>query len=132
MNRTSFIAVIVLVSVFLTLAMIFLFSENEVDYKQYVVDYVPKETIYPAYGYNGAGHAVVREDLSPRVKQFVTAHELYHLGDTATWGGWIGRELRASIVSGFRDPIGFGSTIFATVTDVDRIGFYLKRIRESR
>lgn len=132
MNRTTFVFVLLLVLLFVGLVTIFLISESEVDNKQYVVDYVSKETIYPAYGYNGAGHAIVREDLSPKVKRFVTAHELYHLGDTATWGGWIGREVRASVVPGFRDPIGLGATIASTVTDWDRIGFYIKRLREGR
>ena len=98
--------------------------------QQYYVEYVPKEEIYPAYGYGGGNRAIVREDLSPRVKKFVKAHELYHCQDKATWGGWIGREIRANIVPGLKDPIGLAATVWKTITDIDRIKFYLKRIKE--
>ena len=100
--------------------------------QQYFVEYVPKEAIYPAFGYNGSGRAIIREDLPPRVKKFVKAHELYHLQDKATWGGWIGREIRANLVPGFKDPIGLIAAVWKTVTDPDRIGFYLKRTNEGR
>ena len=132
MGTKTFIFVSLLVVMMVGVAAIFLASEDEGNGQSYVVDFVPKESIYPAYGYNGAGHAIVREDLSPSVKRFVTAHELYHLGDTATWGGWIGRELRANIVPGMRDPEGLLATVASTVTDWDRIGFYMKRLREGR
>lgn len=132
MGKISFVVVIILVLVLLGAAAVFLGSEETESDQVFIVDYVSKEVIYPAYGYNGAGHAIVREDLPPRVKQFVTAHELYHLRDTATWGGWLGRELRANIVPGFRDPVGLLATITSTVTDWDRISFYLQRLREGR
>jgi len=100
------------------------------DGNKYLVQYVPKEAIYPAFGYNGSGRAIVREDLSPRIKQFVTAHELYHLQDTATWGGWLGRELRANIVPGISDPIGLAATVWSSIFDIDRISFYLQRFKK--
>jgi len=97
---------------------------------QYTVEYVPKEDIYPAYGYGGGDKAVVRQDLPPRVKKFVRSHELYHCQDKSDRGGWLGKELRANLIPGLKDPVGLAVTIWATVTDIDRIKFYLKRTRE--
>ncbi len=94
------------------------------------VHYVPKEKIYPAFGYSQGNVAVVREDLPPRVKKFVEAHELYHCLDTATWGGWIGREIRANFFPGCRDPVGLWATILSTVFNVDRLRFYVERFRK--
>ena len=98
--------------------------------QQYTVEYVPKEDIYPAYGYGGGNSAVVRQDLPPRVKNFVKAHELYHCQDKSNFGGWLGREIRANVIPGLKDPIGLAATVWKTITDVDRIKFYLKRIKE--
>ena len=100
--------------------------------QQYTVEYVPKEEIYPAFGYGGGDRAVVRQDLSPRVKMFVRAHELYHCQDRATWGGWLGREIRASVVPGLKDPVGLLATVWATISDIDRMKFYLNRLKERR
>ena len=100
--------------------------------QEYIVEYVPREEIYPAFGYGGGKRAVVRQDLSPRVKRFVRAHEIYHCQDQATWGGWFGRELRANVVPGLKDPFGLFVTVWATISDFDRIKFYLKRIKEGR
>lgn len=97
--------------------------------RQILVKYVAKEAIYPAFGYGGNNRAFVREDLSPKVKKFVTAHEVYHCIDKAKWGGWVGREIRANVVPGLKDPIGLVATIWATISNVDRIKFYLKRIK---
>jgi hypothetical protein len=98
--------------------------------RQYTVKYVAKEDIYPAYGYGGGDSAVVRQDLPPRVKKFVKAHELYHCQDKSNFGGWLGREIRANVIPGLKDPIGLAATAWKTITDVDRIKFYLKRIKE--
>jgi hypothetical protein len=95
----------------------------------YHIEYVPKEDIYPAYGYGGGNSVEVRQDLSPRVKRFVKAHELYHCRDKASWGGWLGREIRANVVPGLKDPIGLAATAWKTITDIDRIKLYLDRIR---
>jgi hypothetical protein len=96
--------------------------------QRYTVEYVPKEDIYPAYGHGGENSAVVRQDLPPRVKNFVKAHELYHCRDKANWGGWLGREIRANVIPGLKDPIGLAATVWKTITDIDRIKLYLKRI----
>lgn len=98
---------------------------------EYFVEYVPKEDIYPAYGYSSGKYAVVRQDLSLRVKRFVKAHELYHCADKAVWGGWIGSEIRASLMPGLKNPIGLIATILKTTTDIDRIKFYLRRIMQN-
>lgn len=99
--------------------------------QEYKVIYVPKEEIYPAYGYGGGHRAIVREDLPPRVKKFVKAHELYHCTDKSKWGGWIGSELRANLIPGLKDPLGLILTTWKTITDKDRIKFYLDRIKRS-
>ncbi|MFZ2149647.1 MAG: hypothetical protein WAV15_00610 [Minisyncoccia bacterium] len=100
--------------------------------KKYTVEYVPKEEIYPAFGYGGGNAAVVRQDLSPRVKRFVREHELYHCQDKAMWGGWLGREIRANFIPGLKDPIGLAATVWATISDIGRIRFYLRRIKENK
>ena len=101
-----------------------------IDAQPYFVQYVPKEEIWPAFGYAGGNTAVVREDLPPLVKRFVTAHELYHLSDKIKFGGWVGSEIRANLIPGLKDPIGLTATILATITNTDRIKFYIKRIKE--
>ncbi|KUK79667.1 MAG: hypothetical protein XD95_0206 [Microgenomates bacterium 39_7] len=103
-----------------------------VDGQPYFVEFVSKEKICPAFGYSSGSTAVVREDLPPRVKRFIEQHELFHCRDTSNLGGWIGSEIRANIVPGIKDPIGLLSTIWATITDVDRIKFYIQRLREGR
>lgn len=103
-----------------------------IDAQPYFVQYVPKDKIWPAFGYAGGNTAVVREDLPLLVKRFVTAHELYHLSDKGKFGGWVGSEIRANLIPGLKDPIGLAATIWATITDTDRIKFYVKRIREGQ
>lgn len=96
------------------------------------VHYISKQMIEPAYGYAYffEGRVLVREDLSPLVKRFVEAHELYHMRDKHTWWGVFGLELRANLVPGVKDPLGLIACILATITDPERIRFYLKRISE--
>lgn len=96
------------------------------------IKYVQKDEIYPAYGYTTGNNIAVRRDLSPRVKRFVRTHELYHCYDESQWGGWAGKEIRANIIPGFKDPVGLIVTIWETITDLDRIDFYLKRTKEGR
>jgi hypothetical protein len=90
--------------------------------------FVQKDLIAPAFGRARGKKAFVRVDLSPRVKKFVIAHELYHLSDNAKWGGWIGREIRANLVCGIKDPFGFLATVIASLNH-ERLNFYLKRLR---
>ncbi|HDH31672.1 MAG TPA: hypothetical protein ENH26_02765 [Candidatus Wolfebacteria bacterium] len=100
-----------------------------IDGKQYVVKYVPKDDIYPAFGYAIGNNMIIRQDLPLRVKKFVKAHELYHCRDKSTWGGWIGQELRANIIPGLKNPIGLAIIVLKTISDLDRIKYYLKRIK---
>lgn len=94
--------------------------------KEIKVNFVPKGSLFPAFGVAFRDEVRIREDLSPRVKRFVLAHELYHAGDYATWGGWIGKEIRANLVPAVSDPVGFTSTVFASLTPA-RLLFYLGR-----
>jgi hypothetical protein len=102
--------------------------------KDVFVDYVPKEVLGSAFGMaHGLGngdYAQVREDLSPRVKRFVKAHELYHLQDTKG-GGWLRQEIRANFYPALKDPIGLLSTVFATLASKERRGLYLDRFKKS-
>lgn len=100
--------------------------------KQYTVNYVSKNEIYPAFGLSRGATARVREDLPPRIKNFVKTHELYHCRDRAKWGGWLGRELRANLIPGLKDPIGLLATVWATISDIDRIRFYWERFKKGR
>jgi|ERR1035437_3862101 hypothetical protein len=105
--------------------------ENSIVYigqKEIQVNFVPKNSIYPAFGLAFSNEVRIREDLSPRVKRFVLAHELYHTGDNAKWGGWVGREVRANLVPAISDPAGFTATVFASLTP-SRLLFYLDRFK---
>lgn len=95
---------------------------------------VKREELYPFFGMavGGVGqeecYAVVREDLFSPVRRFVIQHELYHLVDKHTWWGALGRELRASVVPGLRDPIGLLACVIATFLSWGRIKLYLDRL----
>jgi hypothetical protein len=111
-----------------------LISQNPIEIEiingeKYYVEYVPKDAIYPRFGYNEGNKAVVRQDLPPRVKKFVKAHELYHCRDKSNFGGQIGKEIRANIIPGIKDPIGLAVSVWKTITNIDRIKLYLDRIR---
>jgi len=102
------------------------------DGKEYYVRYAPAEEMGPYFGYAGYNWAVVRKDLPARIKKFVRAHELYHCKDTKKWGGEVGREIRANLYPGLKDPIGLAATIFATLRDKERRKMYLGRIIKRR
>jgi hypothetical protein len=112
-------------------------GKQEVDEDQEVINakgreisvkYVPKDLIYPAFGYGGGDEVIVRNDLPPRVKKFVKSHELYHCKDDSNFGGWIGREIRANLIPGIKDPLGLLATIKASLSK-DRLRFYLDRFK---
>lgn len=94
--------------------------------KEVKINFVPKASLYPAFGIAYRDEVRVREDLSPRIKRFVLAHELYHAGDYASWGGWVGKEIRANLVPALSDPLGFVSTSFASLSP-SRLLFYAER-----
>ena len=89
---------------------------------------LPKEVLQPALGIKIGNKAYVREDLPPRAKRFVSAHEQYHLTDEHTWGGVFGKELRANVIPAMKDPLGALSTMKQNLS-MERIKFYMNRIR---
>lgn len=101
--------------------------------KEYKIYFVPKEKIAPAFGQafpyeKKGGYAEVRNDLNPIVKRFVTEHELYHLTDNSKWLGRLGMEIRANIIPGIKNPIGFIYTIIYTIFSKERIKLYYEMI----
>ncbi len=101
--------------------------------KVYQVDEVDRSQLGSGFGkaYVGTNHCEVRSDLTQRVKNFVREHELYHLQDPWKWGGWIGREIRANVVPGLKDPLGLAATISASLSP-ERLAYYWQRLREGR
>lgn len=100
--------------------------------KKCKVYYVPKDKLAPAFGkYFGLGEIQVRNDLPLRVIRFVRNHELYHCQDTTKLGGWMGREFRANIYPGIRDPIGLGMTAVLSLSP-ERLSFYNSRIQKGQ
>ena len=103
------------------------------------VKYVPRNELYPAFGYADIKKQVayVRKDLPKKVKIFVAEHELYHLKDKPKipkdiWarrfaGFWA--ELKANIYAGIRHPIGLTMTIFMSLKPY-RIKLYIDRIKK--
>jgi len=89
--------------------------------------YLPREKLYPRFGYSKPSKqiAYVREDLPGCVKKFVTAHERYHLGNSAKWGVW--REMRANIAGALKHPIGFMVCVFMSLAPY-RLKYYWQRI----
>lgn len=96
------------------------------DGRKLIVVYKPRAELYPAFGSASGEVAEVREDLSPKVRKFVKSHELYHLTDKAKWGGWLGREIRANVVCGAKDPVGLLATTKASLAR-DRLKYYWQR-----
>lgn len=107
------------------------FTEYDYKGKKYKVFFVERSKLAPCFGKAySIGYALVREDLSPAIKRFVISHELYHLGDTHTWWGVFGRELRANLIPGFKDPIGLFATVWATISSRERMELYLDRVKK--
>jgi len=100
------------------------YTENDF----YTILYVSKEQIAPLFGEarDEFGHkvALIRNDLPEDVKKFVTYHELYHLQDTR-YKSRFSRELNANLAAAPYSFIGFAKTIFMTITDFNRIKYYL-------
>ena len=99
--------------------------------KPYTVTYCAKELIYPRFGWSFPYRqaAYVRNDLPGPVKKFVRTHEVYHLGDAATW--WIWREIKANCYAGVRHPIGFIMAAAMSLAPA-RIKYYWNRFREGK
>ncbi len=101
-----------------------------IDWEKVTVRFVPKDEIAPAFGYcYGDGRISVRNDLPLVVQRFVKSHELYHQWDHAVWGWWIGREIRANIIPGIKDPVWLLTTIWYTISSKERINLYIDRFK---
>lgn len=98
------------------------------------VIFVEKGEIAPAFGlaFGNVGesgcYALVRGDLPHRVKRFVVEHELYHLKDRRQWWGGFGKELRANLIPGCRNPLGLLAFVTVTLMSGERRRFYWDRI----
>ena len=91
------------------------------------VAYVGKSSLYPAFGVADVERqiAYVREDLPGPVREFVTAHELYHLKDRARW--WVWREIKANAAGALKHPLGFAACVLMSLTPY-RLRYYRQRI----
>ena len=91
--------------------------------------YCSKDLLYPRFGYAVPSQQVayVRDDLPGFVKEFVSAHELYHLGDKTKW--WVWREIKANIAGAFKHPMGFAICALMSLAPY-RLLYYWKRISD--
>ena len=91
------------------------------------VIFLNKAELYPRFGYAvpSTGTVYVRRDLPRCVREFVLAHELYHLQDRAHW--WVRREIKANIVGALRHPLGFIICILMSFAPY-RLSYYWKRM----
>ena len=89
--------------------------------------YVSKDQLYPKFGYALPSKqiAYVRDDLPRSVKAFVTAHEVYHLRDQASW--WVWREVKANIAGALNHPVGFLVCVVMSLAPY-RLRYYWQRI----
>jgi hypothetical protein len=72
------------------------------------LNYMPASEMQAAQfsGYTYKGEVYISEALRGRSKHYIIQHELYHIHDKKNWGGYFGKELRANIVCGLKNPIG--------------------------
>lgn len=104
--------------------------------KKFKIYFVPKEKLEPVFGRaylcgKEGSYGEVRNDLNPLIKNFVIQHELYHLTDDSKWMGRLGAELRANIIPGIKNPIGFFATIFATIFSMKRLKLYFLKLTKN-
>jgi hypothetical protein len=92
------------------------------------VQHVDKSTLFPAFGKADSYKqiAYVRNDLPKPVQEFVTAHELYHLGDKTK--GWFLREIRATLCVDWKHWKGFLLCAFMSM-GLERLKFYASRFK---
>ncbi len=93
----------------------------------------PKKLLGSAYGcaFFDTKRGYVREDLPERIKKFVAQHELYHLNDKK-YKTVLAQEIFANLVPGIKDPIGLFLTIVMTITDIERVKFYIDRVKNKK
>ena len=91
------------------------------------VVFLSKEELRPRFGYavDSDRTVFVRRDLPRCVREFVLAHELYHLQDEAHW--WVWREIKANVAGGLKQPLGFIVCILMSLAPY-RLSYYWKRI----
>ena len=99
--------------------------------ENYTVRYRPKEVLEPFFGKAitefGTQFALVRDDLPKQAKKFVMYHEIYHLQDH-DHTNVLAREIHANLGALPYAPIGFVQTVFLTITNPERISYYLKLV----
>lgn len=97
-----------------------------------VIRLVARADLYPYFGYaRPAQNTVwVRADLPQSVRDFVLAHELYHLQDTAKNILW--RKVKANTAALRQHPVGGLHCLWMTITDIDRWKLYFRRFREGK
>ena len=93
-----------------------------------IINYVPKEEIYPSFGlcYKD-GTIKIREDLSQIAKNFIVVHETYHVTDKETI--WWKRELKANWVGLVSHPFGFFIILFMSLAPY-RLKYYWERFKK--
>ena len=91
------------------------------------VIFLSKEELHPRFGYAVPSNRTVfvRRDLPRCVREFVSAHELYHLQDRAYW--WVWREIKANIAGALKHPVGFMVCVLMSLAPY-RLRYYWKRI----
>ena len=65
------------------------------------------------------------------VKDFLTDHELHHATDTLE-EGWIEREIEANWSSFCKHPIGAIVTLWLSIWNKERRGYYVRRFKEGK
>jgi hypothetical protein len=93
--------------------------------KTITVNLVPKQNLYPRYGKAVKPATVyVRDDLPKWVQISTMVHEIYHLYDDNPKR----REPRAIMAQFFISLLGGIASVFMTLTDIDRIKFYMEKL----
>jgi hypothetical protein len=92
------------------------------------VQLVDKSALFPAFGKADPYKqiAYVRNDLPKSVQEFVTAHEVYHLGDKTK--GWLLREIKATLCVDWKHWKGFLLCAIMSM-HMERLKFYASRFR---
>ncbi len=82
--------------------------------KDYWINYMPSELMTEAgfSGFTFEGQVYLDEDLKGLNKRFTVQHELYHLRDKQHWLGYFGKELRANVICGLKDPLGISAALY--------------------
>ena len=102
------------------------------DEKGIVVEYVPKEKLYPAFGrcFRTTRTIWIRSDLPFPAQRFLYWHEMHHLTDTPE-EGFFKVEWKANL-SGIRHELwGAIVVIWLSVSSWDRWKLYIARIGQA-